>query len=87
MEKVETPWCPCQEELFEEEYPALERKMSYLGGVTLLERVHSGRVCDIPTNYTRRGNKITEENFPEKSFVCPSCEQVFDEEQIVRKKK
>ena len=85
MEEVKTPWCPCQEELFEEQYPARKRKdMAYLDGVNLLERVGTSEDLSVP--YTRRGTKIIDENFPEASMVCPSCEQEFVEERIVRKK-
>jgi len=99
MEKVEEPWCPCQEELFEKQYPSRKKSdMAYASGVTLLERVHTSHYYERKRKefegidfssgpsapYTRRGTKIIDENFPEASLVCPSCEEEFVEERIVR---
>jgi len=42
MSEIETPWCPCQEERFEAQYPNVPREdMPYVDGVDRLERVKS----------------------------------------------
>jgi len=39
---IDTPWCPCQEERFEHQYPDVPRDdMPYVDGVDYLERVHT----------------------------------------------
>lgn len=41
-QKIDTPWCPCQEELFGALYPDLpEEDMPYVDEVAFLEEVHT----------------------------------------------
>ena len=41
-EELDTPWCPCQEERFEAQYPNCDKSdMPYVDGVDRLERVKS----------------------------------------------